>query len=278
MALLLLERRWRRVMRPDIAASGIKIIGGHQQLQTELTRYLHVGHTGALFVLLIVVEIFDDFLEDDSADVFEVTYTGLSLTHTWIMISRQASRWSTVAAPDSSMRRTVPEIHAADRRMWNSKPSAEIRVTKGEAVPLVKPLTAIVRVRQRRQEQSLFYWQFFSTKQSSCEELESEILFWLENRPERTPRRQDWRLVRGSRKQPLSTFPDSQLQTRPNVPISMDFNFVVSSVVGVEDAPEHYQRFNGHEESKSIIEFSLGGRLVPRTKGDRRGFWPISKR
>lgn len=35
----------------------------------------------------------------------------------------------------SSMRRKVGDTHAAERRTWNSKPSEETRVTKGEGVP-----------------------------------------------------------------------------------------------------------------------------------------------
>lgn len=36
---------------------------------------------------------------------------------------------------------------------------------------------------------------------------------------------------------------------------SMDFNFIVSNIIGVEDAPEYYARFDRYEESKVGIEF-----------------------
>lgn len=38
---------------------------------------------------------------------------------------------------------------------------------------------------------------------------------------------------------------------------TVDLNFIVSNVIGIEDAPEYYARFNRHEESKVIIEFPL---------------------
>jgi hypothetical protein len=44
----------------------------------------------------------------------------------------------------SSIRRIVPETQAAERRMWNSKPSDEISVTSGEGVALLGVVVVLV--------------------------------------------------------------------------------------------------------------------------------------
>jgi hypothetical protein len=44
------------------------------------------------------------------------------------------------------MRRIVPETQAAERRTWNSKPSEEMRVTKGGGVVVVEVETGSVVV------------------------------------------------------------------------------------------------------------------------------------
>ena len=43
----------------------------------------------------------------------------------------------------SSMRRSVPEIQAADLRMWNSNPSLEMRVTHSAAVSLSSAMIVV---------------------------------------------------------------------------------------------------------------------------------------
>jgi len=60
--------------------SSIKIIGGHQQLEAEISRNIHVSHAGAVSMLLVVIEVFDDFLKDDTAQVFEMANATLSFT------------------------------------------------------------------------------------------------------------------------------------------------------------------------------------------------------
>ena len=52
----------------------VEIVRSHQQLQAEFTWDLRVGHTLLLTVLLVVVQIFDHFLEYDTVDVFEMAY------------------------------------------------------------------------------------------------------------------------------------------------------------------------------------------------------------
>lgn len=44
----------------------IQIIRRHQQLQTQLRRYIHVRHVGLILVLLVVAEVLADFFEDDA--------------------------------------------------------------------------------------------------------------------------------------------------------------------------------------------------------------------
>lgn len=61
-----------RRLRP---CSAVEIVRSHQQLQAELTGDLRVGHTLLLAVFLLVVQIFDYFLEYDAVDVFEMTFT-----------------------------------------------------------------------------------------------------------------------------------------------------------------------------------------------------------
>lgn len=60
------------------SSSSVKIISSHQQLQTKISRDVHICNTRALVMLLVVVKIFDNFLKDNSTQVFEVTYSALS--------------------------------------------------------------------------------------------------------------------------------------------------------------------------------------------------------
>jgi len=60
--------------------SSVKVVGSHQQLKAEISRNIHVSHTGALSMLLVVIKVFDDFLKDDTAQVLEVADTTLSFT------------------------------------------------------------------------------------------------------------------------------------------------------------------------------------------------------
>lgn len=44
----------------------IQIIRGHQQLQTQLRRNIHIHNVDLLFHLVVVAEVFADFFEDDA--------------------------------------------------------------------------------------------------------------------------------------------------------------------------------------------------------------------
>lgn len=88
-------------------------------------------------MLFVVVEVFGDLLQDNPTDVLETADARLSFTEvTWadqsaiISLSRALLHLLCV----SNMRRIAVDTQAAERRTWNSKPSEETRVTKGEGV------------------------------------------------------------------------------------------------------------------------------------------------
>ena len=113
--------------------SAVEIVGGHQQLQAELTWDVRVGDAGLLTVLLVVVQIFNDLLQDDTVDVLEMTYAAERLAEVACELLVSLPRlFSVDVLCMSSIRRIVPDLTAADRRMWNSKPSEDTRVTYGD--------------------------------------------------------------------------------------------------------------------------------------------------
>lgn len=98
-------------------------------------------------MLFVVIEIFDDFLKHYAAQRFKMTDAALGFAKV-ICESVSALR----ARQDigyilctSSMRRMVPDMQAADRRTWNSKPSAETRVTYGESCLFVSAIMVYAR-------------------------------------------------------------------------------------------------------------------------------------
>lgn len=60
--------------------SSVEVVRSHKQFQAQISRYVHVSYAGAVSMLFIVVEVFDDFLEDDAAQVLKVADTALSFT------------------------------------------------------------------------------------------------------------------------------------------------------------------------------------------------------
>ena len=56
--------------------SSIKIFRSHQKLQTQLAGDIYVRDIVAVLVLLVVVEIFDDFLQDLAVDFLKVADAG----------------------------------------------------------------------------------------------------------------------------------------------------------------------------------------------------------
>jgi hypothetical protein len=85
-------------------------------------------------MLLAVVEILDHLLEHHTVDFFEMANTGGSFAKVacWFMVSDKDLELRSRAfdiLDGSSMRRMVPEMQAAERRTWNSKPSEDTRVT-----------------------------------------------------------------------------------------------------------------------------------------------------
>lgn len=55
---------------PASRLSSVEIICSHQELQAEISWDIHVRYTGVISIFFVVVEIFDDFLEHDAAQVF----------------------------------------------------------------------------------------------------------------------------------------------------------------------------------------------------------------
>lgn len=60
--------------------SSVEIICCHEKLKTQVCWYVHISYTIDVSILLIVIEIFDNFLKDDPTQVFEMTDTALSFT------------------------------------------------------------------------------------------------------------------------------------------------------------------------------------------------------
>lgn len=70
-------RSFFSVLKTSSIVSSNEVIRSHQQLQTQLRRDIHIRHTLAIAVFLIIIEILDDFFEHDAADVFKMTHAGL---------------------------------------------------------------------------------------------------------------------------------------------------------------------------------------------------------
>lgn len=49
-----------------IQHSSIQVVGRHQEFQAQLRRDIHIRHIGLVLVLLVVKEVFADFLENDT--------------------------------------------------------------------------------------------------------------------------------------------------------------------------------------------------------------------
>ena len=60
--------------------SAVEVVGSHEQLQAELAGDFHIRNASLLAILLVVVEIFDDLLENDAGEVFQEADTGDGFT------------------------------------------------------------------------------------------------------------------------------------------------------------------------------------------------------
>jgi len=77
-----------RVIHDSFVDSSIKIIRSHQQLKAQISRDIHISDARALAMLLVVIEVLDDFLEDDSTQVLKVANPALSFTEVvWRCVS-----------------------------------------------------------------------------------------------------------------------------------------------------------------------------------------------
>lgn len=71
---LVVSCRWLELISIELC-SAVKVVGGHQQLQAELTWNFRVGDAGLLTVFLVVVQVFDDLLQDDPVHLLEMTHS-----------------------------------------------------------------------------------------------------------------------------------------------------------------------------------------------------------
>lgn len=60
------QHPWERGASCTYTQSGIQVIGSHQQLQAQLGRNFHIRHVRLILVLLVVKEVFANFLENDA--------------------------------------------------------------------------------------------------------------------------------------------------------------------------------------------------------------------